>query len=259
MCGFEIPPGPDLSRLFRLYNRFPEDLPPIADMVCSYIRRRGAAVIDKPRVEGAKEEAKDSGKPTTVDANHALVRNLIDLHDECATIVQQCFGNHQVFQKALKMVSCVCWLVGVSLACSIILYHCIWIRFNDLNCFFSFDVLLYKQAFEDFINRDARVSKMLARFVNDVLKKHNKIATTKEILEKTLDHVVFLYGYISEKDVFERDYQYYLSHRLLMGLCESEHSEKSMIAKLKTECGYQWTNKLEGLYWHCVLICSAYV
>ena len=27
-----------------------------------------------------------------------------------------------------------------------------------------------------------------------------------------------------------------LSHRLLMGLCESEHSEKSMIAKLKTEC-----------------------
>jgi len=31
-------------------------------------------------------------------------------------------------------------------------------------------------------------------------------------------------------------------------LCESEHSEKSMIAKLKTECGYQWTNKLEGMF-----------
>jgi len=34
----------------------------------------------------------------------------------------------------------------------------------------------------------------------------------------------------------------------LDGLCESEHSEKSMIAKLKTECGYQWTNKLEGMF-----------
>jgi len=31
-------------------------------------------------------------------------------------------------------------------------------------------------------------------------------------------------------------------------LCESEHTEKSMIAKLKTECGYQWTNKLEGMF-----------
>jgi len=56
-------------------------------------------------------------------------------------------------------------------------------------------------------------------------------------VESTLDNVVFLYGYISEKDVFERDYQWFLSNRLLMGLCESEHSEKSMIAKLKTECG----------------------
>jgi cullin 3 len=48
--------------------------------------------------------------------------------------------------------------------------------------------------------------------------------------------------------VFEYDYQHFLAHRLLMGLCESEHSEKSMIAKLKTECGYQWTNKLEGMF-----------
>jgi len=29
---------------------------------------------------------------------------------------------------------------------------------------------------------------------------------------------------------------------------ESEHMEKTMIAKLKTESGYQWTNKLEGMF-----------
>lgn len=33
--------------------------------------------------------------------------------------------------------------------------------------------------------------------------------------------------------------QVFLQNRLLNGLCESEHSEKSMIAKLKTECGYE--------------------
>jgi cullin 3 len=57
-----------------------------------------------------------------------------------------------------------------------------------------------------------------------------------------------LYGYVREKDVFEHDYQVHLSTRLLAGTSESEHSEKSMISKLKTECGYQWTSKLEGMF-----------
>jgi cullin 3 len=45
-----------------------------------------------------------------------------------------------------------------------------------------------------------------------------------------------LYGYIREKDVFERDYQMHLCQRLLAGSSESEHSEKSMISKLKVPC-----------------------
>ena len=31
-------------------------------------------------------------------------------------------------------------------------------------------------------------------------------------------------------------------------MCNSEHAEKEMIAKLKTESGYSWTNKLEGMF-----------
>ena len=52
---------------------------------------------------------------------------------------------------------------------------------------------------------DNRVSKLLAKFVNDVLKRGSKL-NVKDV-ESTLDNVVFLYGYIQEKDVFERDYQ----------------------------------------------------
>jgi len=104
-----------------------------------------------------------------------------------------------------------------------------------------------KKAFEEFINKDTRVSKLLANFINDVLTKGNTITLT-ESLEKTLDNVVFLYGYIQEKDIFERHYQINLSTRLLNGLCESEHQEKTMISKLKTEAGYQWCNKLEGMF-----------
>jgi hypothetical protein len=94
-----------------------------------------------------------------------------------------------------------------------------------------------KRAFEDFINVDNKVSKLLAKYANDVLKKGSKVEH-RESVSSTLENIVFLYGYIQEKDVFERDYQLFLANRLLHAQCESEHAEKEMIAKLKTECMY---------------------
>merc|ERR1740129_1589385 len=103
-----------------------------------------------------------------------------------------------------------------------------------------------KEAFEEFINKEYYTSELLARFANDILKKGTKIAISD--LENTMDHVVMLYGYIRDKDIFERDYQQYLASRLLQDLSESEQSERSMIGKLKTESGYHWTSKLEDMF-----------
>jgi cullin 1 len=103
-----------------------------------------------------------------------------------------------------------------------------------------------KKGFEHFINRDTRVSNLLAKFISDVLKKGGEINI--QDLESILDNVVFIYGYIHEKDIFERNYQLFLAFRLLNNQCKSEHSEKTMISKLKTECGYAWTNKLETMF-----------
>eukprot|EP00485_Elphidium_margaritaceum_P002331 CAMPEP_0202686960 /NCGR_PEP_ID=MMETSP1385-20130828/2697_1 /ASSEMBLY_ACC=CAM_ASM_000861 /TAXON_ID=933848 /ORGANISM="Elphidium margaritaceum" /LENGTH=767 /DNA_ID=CAMNT_0049341651 /DNA_START=114 /DNA_END=2417 /DNA_ORIENTATION=+ len=103
-----------------------------------------------------------------------------------------------------------------------------------------------KEAFEEFINKEYYTSALLARFANDILKKGTKIAIAD--LENTMDHVVMLYGYIRDKDIFERDYQQYLASRLLQDLSESEQSERSMIGKLKTESGYHWTSKLEDMF-----------
>jgi cullin 1 len=230
----------DLARLYRLYKADAADLDPIGEMFEEFITQAGTAIVDAAKVVQAapvEEEKKasdaaaagSSAAPTAAaaDVNHALVRNLIGLHAQFNDIVTKCFDKVQIMQKALK------------------------------------------KAFEDFINKDNRVSKLLAKFVNDCLKKGSKIQVGD--LESTLDNIVFLYGYISEKDVFgttqeqgtgyckalgiaafvgarltvcgvcvgavERDYQIFLSNRLLMGSCESEHAERSMIAKLKTECG----------------------
>jgi hypothetical protein len=78
------------------------------------------------------------------------------------------------------------------------------------------------------------------------LTKDSKVHTQN--LDNTLDHVVMLYGYIRQKDVFEERYHSYLASRLLTRKSESEHSEKNMISKLKNEAGYQWTSKLETMF-----------
>jgi cullin 3 len=40
----------------------------------------------------------------------------------------------------------------------------------------------------------------------------------------------------------------HLSRRLLGGKSNSEEAERAMISKLKTECGYHFTSKLEGMF-----------
>ncbi|KAJ1564755.1 Cullin-4A, partial [Cladochytrium tenue] len=50
------------------------------------------------------------------------------------------------------------------------------------------------------------------------------------------------------KDVFEAFYKKDLAKRLLLGKSSSVDSEKSMLAKLKTECGAAFTSKLEGMF-----------
>lgn len=48
--------------------------------------------------------------------------------------------------------------------------------------------------------------------------------------------------------MFEAFYKKDLAKRLLLGKSASIDAEKSMISKLKTECGSQFTNKLEGMF-----------
>ena len=48
--------------------------------------------------------------------------------------------------------------------------------------------------------------------------------------------------------MFEAFYKKDLAKRLLMQKSASFDMEKSMIAKLKAECGSQFTNKLEGMF-----------
>ncbi|CAH3104933.1 unnamed protein product [Porites lobata] len=105
-----------------------------------------------------------------------------------------------------------------------------------------------KDAFEAFINkRPNKPAELIAKFVDSKLRAGNKEATEEE-LEKLLDRIMVLFRFIHGKDVFEAFYKKDLAKRLLVGKSASVDAEKSMLSKLKQECGAAFTSKLEGMF-----------
>lgn len=101
--------------------------------------------------------------------------------------------------------------------------------------------------FEHFLNLNSKSPEYLSLFIDDKLKKGGKGMTEQEI-ETILDKTMVLFRYLLEKDVFERYYKTHLAKRLLLNKSVSDDFEKNMISKLKTECGCQFTSKLEGMF-----------
>lgn len=88
-----------------------------------------------------------------------------------------------------------------------------------------------------------------------------------------LDKTITLFRFLTDKDKFERYYKNHLGKRLITGRSVSDDAERGMVAKLKVgplahalarlfkrldadldmprikvECGYQFTQKLEGMF-----------
>lgn len=95
--------------------------------------------------------------------------------------------------------------------------------------------------------RSGRPAELIAKYLDAKLRTGNK-GQSEEELEAMLDSVLTLFRYIQGKDVFEAFYKKDLAKRLLLGKSASIDAERLMITKLKTECGAQFTNKLEGMF-----------
>jgi len=109
-------------------------------------------------------------------------------------------------------------------------------------------IVAMKESFETFINvRQNKPAELIAKFVDTKLRAGNKVASEEE-LEKLLDKIMVIFRFIHGKDVFEAFYKKDLAKRLLVGKSASVDSEKSMLSKLKAECGAGFTSKLEGMF-----------
>merc|ERR550525_1823329 len=108
--------------------------------------------------------------------------------------------------------------------------------------------LALKQAFESFLNKDTRTAQYLSLFVDDMFRKGLKGMSSDVEIDTRLEQVVTVFRFLQDKDVFENFYKQHLARRLLTGRSVSDEAEKSMISKLKSECGHQYTSKLEGMF-----------
>merc|ERR1719356_476552 len=108
--------------------------------------------------------------------------------------------------------------------------------------------LTQKQAFESFLNKDTRTAQYLSLFVDDMFRKGLKGMSSDADIDHELEQVVTVFRFLQDKDVFENFYKQHLAKRLLTGRSANDEAEKSMISKLKSECGHQYTSKLEGMF-----------
>ena len=62
-------------------------------------------------------------------------------------------------------------------------------------------------------------------------------------MEETLEKVIKLLAFVSDKDLFAEFYRKRLAHRLLVAKNSSEHHERTVLGQLKQQCGAQFTSK----------------
>lgn len=136
-----------------------------------------------------------------------FVKSIIELHEKYLGVVKKDFTGHSLFQKALK------------------------------------------DAFVEVVNKNVGQfsnADLMSTFCDRVLKSGGEKLSETEV-EENLEQIVQLFSYLTDKDLFGEIYRNQLAKRLLNQRATSDDAEKLMIAKLKVQCGTQFTSKMEGM------------
>ncbi|KAL0876809.1 hypothetical protein Bca101_026514 [Brassica carinata] len=142
-----------------------------------------------------------------------LIRKVIELHDKYPVYVIECFQNHTLFHKALK------------------------------------------EAFEIFCNKTVAGSssaELLTIFCDNILKKGGSEKLSDEAIEDTLEKVgqyVKLLALFSFQfhEIAVEFYYGVIETRLLFDRSDEDDHERTILTKLKQQCGGQFTSKMEGM------------
>mmetsp|Transcript_22385 Transcript_22385/g.52766 ORF Transcript_22385/g.52766 Transcript_22385/m.52766 type:complete len:742 (+) Transcript_22385:152-2377(+) len=154
-----------------------------------------------------RRQARLEGGEKDKNDDPKFVKAIIALHDKYLVVTLNDFQNHSLFQKALK------------------------------------------EAFTEVVNKSVGQfsnAELMSTYCDRILKSGGEKLNETEV-EKTLDQIVQLFAYLTDKDIFAEYYRNQLAKRLLNQRTMSDDAEKMMIAKLKMQCGTQFTSKMEGM------------
>ncbi|KAL9659169.1 hypothetical protein QQ045_018645 [Rhodiola kirilowii] len=216
----------DLSRMYRLFSRISRGLDPVSSIFKQHVTGEGTALVKQ--AEDAASTKKAEKRDTVGPQEQVFVRKVLELHDKYLAYVSDCFQNHTLFHKALK------------------------------------------EAFDVFCNKGVGGSssaELLATFCDNILKKGGSEKLSDEAIEETLEKVVKLLAYISDKDLFA---EFYFNRLKMKGnlpflifsffspfLRANDDHERSILTKLKQQCGGQFTSKMEGMAAAALLLFNA--
>lgn len=204
----------DLTRMYRLFNRIPNGLCPIAEKFKTHVDNEGMKCVKEATeaIEGRRQ--KEAGKHTASSRDSAssheqkFVRDIIAILDKYMDYVLTCFSNNPLFHRALT------------------------------------------EACEAFCNKTVAgtsTAELFANFCDNLLKKGGGEKISDEDIEATLEKLVKLLAYISDKDLFAEFYRKKLAKRLLFEKSNSDEHEQMILSRLKSQCGAQFTSKMEGM------------
>lgn len=221
----------DISKLYTLLSRLsagaaatPTD---VLQLMCnqwgSYIKRVGERILC-----AGLSGAGGAGAPTA-GANKDPISEVIAMQERLAEVLRVCFHQQDMFRVAFKN---------------------------------SFEFVLNSSTLPPAAGApstcSSKVSELLAKYFDKRLRSGAQSSSAGSEggmslgldmqLEQSLEKCLSLFCYVNSKDVFEAFYRKYLSRRLLLGKSASEELERSVISKLKAECGSNYTSKLEGMY-----------
>ena len=154
-----------------------------------------------------RRQARLDGGEKDKNDDPKFVKAIISLHDKYLGVVKTDFSGHSLFQKALK------------------------------------------DAFVEIVNKNVGQftnAELMSTFCDRILKSGGEKLSEAEV-EENLDRIVQLFSYLTDKDLFAEIYRNQLAKRLLSQRSISDDAEKLMIAKLKVQCGTQFTSKMEGM------------
>ncbi|XP_039265598.2 cullin-2-like [Styela clava] len=140
----------------------------------------------------------------------SFVDCIIQVHNRFSQTITECFQDDKQFTRALQK------------ACG--------------------TIVNYKEK-----RQPCRSPELVSKYSDSLLRKGVKGLTDSDIDER-LKNCITVFRYIEDKDLFQKFYSRNLAKRLIHGLCSSMYTEESMINRLKSVCGYDFTSKLHRMY-----------